>query len=89
MRLTELHADLQTLRENLAAELAAINRYEAQAFSLADERAQEVMQRIAVPMIGGMVSSTVLTLVVIPAIYAVVKGFAIRTANVAPALQAP
>jgi Cu(I)/Ag(I) efflux system membrane protein CusA/SilA len=33
------------------------------------------MQRIAVPMIGGMVSSTILTLVVIPAIYAVVKGF--------------
>ncbi len=38
----------------------------------------EVMQRIAVPMIGGMVSSTVLTLVVIPAIYAVVKGYALR-----------
>ena len=35
----------------------------------------EVMQRIAVPMIGGMVSSTVLTLVVIPAIYALVKGW--------------
>jgi Cu(I)/Ag(I) efflux system membrane protein CusA/SilA len=35
----------------------------------------EVMQRIAVPMIGGMVSSTVLTLVVIPAIFAVVKGY--------------
>ncbi|ACK81929.1 efflux RND transporter permease subunit [Methylorubrum extorquens] len=34
----------------------------------------EVMQRIAVPMIGGMVSSTVLTLVVIPAIYGLVKG---------------
>jgi copper/silver efflux system protein len=34
----------------------------------------EVMQRIAVPMIGGMVSSTLLTLVVIPAIYALVKG---------------
>ena len=34
----------------------------------------EVMQRIAVPMIGGMVSSTVLTLIVIPAIYALVKG---------------
>jgi len=34
----------------------------------------EVMQRIAVPMIGGMVSSTVLTLVVIPAVYAWVKG---------------
>jgi Cu(I)/Ag(I) efflux system membrane protein CusA/SilA len=35
----------------------------------------EVMQRIAVPMIGGMVSSTVLTLVVIPAIYDLIKGF--------------
>ena len=34
----------------------------------------EVMQRIAVPMIGGMVSSTILTLVVIPAIFAIVKG---------------
>lgn len=33
------------------------------------------MQRIAVPMIGGMVSSTVLTLVVIPAIYALIKGW--------------
>jgi copper/silver efflux system protein len=38
----------------------------------------EVMQRIAVPMIGGMVSSTVLTLVVIPALYAVVKGYSLR-----------
>src|SRR5262249_50526213 len=38
----------------------------------------EVMQRIAVPMIGGMVSSTVLTLIVIPAIYAVVKGTSLR-----------
>ena len=47
----------------------------------------EVMQRIAVPMIGGMVSSTVLTLVVIPAIYAVVKGVAIRTSRLAPALH--
>ncbi len=45
----------------------------------------EVMQRIAVPMIGGMVSSTLLTLVVIPAIYAVVKGVAIRTPRIAPA----
>jgi Cu(I)/Ag(I) efflux system membrane protein CusA/SilA len=38
----------------------------------------EVMQRIAVPMIGGMMSSTLLTLVVIPAIYALVKGVEIR-----------
>jgi Cu(I)/Ag(I) efflux system membrane protein CusA/SilA len=34
----------------------------------------EVMRRIAVPLVGGMLSSTVLTLVVIPAIYALVKG---------------
>ncbi|MBM6595401.1 efflux RND transporter permease subunit [Microvirga pudoricolor] len=34
----------------------------------------EVMQRIAVPMIGGMVSSTLLTLIVIPAIYGLAKG---------------
>ncbi len=33
----------------------------------------EVMSRIAAPMVGGMVSSTVLTLVVIPALYALVK----------------
>jgi Cu(I)/Ag(I) efflux system membrane protein CusA/SilA len=33
----------------------------------------EVMRRIAAPMVGGMVSSTVLTLIVIPAIYAIVK----------------
>ena len=45
----------------------------------------EVMQRIAVPMIGGMVSSTVLTLVVIPSIYAVVKGFSLRTSQSASA----
>jgi copper/silver efflux system protein len=34
----------------------------------------EVMRRIAMPMVGGMVSSTVLTLIVIPAIYALIKG---------------
>ncbi len=33
----------------------------------------EVMSRIAAPMVGGMLSSTVLTLAVIPAIYALVK----------------
>ncbi len=41
----------------------------------------EVMQRIAVPMIGGMVSSTVLTLVVIPAVYALVKGWTLPPGN--------
>jgi Cu(I)/Ag(I) efflux system membrane protein CusA/SilA len=38
-------------------------------------------------MIGGMVSSTLLTLIVIPAIYAVVKGIAIRSTRLAPSLQ--
>lgn len=35
----------------------------------------EIMQRIAVPMIGGMVSSTLLTLIVIPAVFGLVNGF--------------
>ncbi len=38
----------------------------------------DVMRRIAAPMIGGMVSSTVLTLLVIPAIYAVWRSRALR-----------
>jgi Cu(I)/Ag(I) efflux system membrane protein CusA/SilA len=38
----------------------------------------EVMRRIAAPMVGGMVSSTVLTLIVIPAIYALVKEYSIN-----------
>lgn len=38
----------------------------------------EVMSRIAAPMVGGMISSTVLTLAVIPAIYALVKQWRLR-----------
>ena len=38
----------------------------------------EVMSRIAAPMVGGMLSSTVLTLAVIPAIYALVKEWSIK-----------
>jgi Cu(I)/Ag(I) efflux system membrane protein CusA/SilA len=34
----------------------------------------EVMRRIAAPMVGGMVSSTILTLIVIPAVYALAYG---------------
>lgn len=41
----------------------------------------EVMQRIAVPMIGGMVSSTILTLVVIPAVYGLVKGWRLSSSS--------
>jgi copper/silver efflux system protein len=47
----------------------------------------EVMQRIAVPMIGGMVSSTVLTLVVIPALYAFIKGWPLRSPEQTPGLR--
>jgi copper/silver efflux system protein len=32
------------------------------------------MQRIAVPVIGGLISSTLLTLIVIPAIFGLVRG---------------
>jgi Cu(I)/Ag(I) efflux system membrane protein CusA/SilA len=38
----------------------------------------EVMQRIAAPMIGGIVSATLLTLVVIPAVYLIWQGWAIN-----------
>jgi len=38
----------------------------------------EVMRRIAAPMVGGMISSTVLTLVVIPAIFMLVKQRSLR-----------
>ncbi|MGZ9722066.1 efflux RND transporter permease subunit [Rhizobium miluonense] len=41
----------------------------------------EIMQRIAVPMIGGMVSSTLLTLIVIPAVYGLVKGRRLPSAS--------
>jgi rubrerythrin len=47
MRLTELHDDLEALRADLAAELQAISRLEAQTFSLNDEEAREEVRRIA------------------------------------------
>ena len=58
----------------------------------------EIMQRIAVPMIGGMMSSTLLTLIVIPAIYGLVKerglvpgkpAFLKRVEPVAPEISSP
>ncbi len=42
----------------------------------------EIMQRIAVPMIGGMISSTLLTLIVIPAIFGLVNGFRLLSTDV-------
>ena len=40
----------------------------------------EVMQRIAAPMVGGMATSTVLTLVVIPVIYYMVRSWGLKKA---------
>lgn len=38
----------------------------------------EVMKRIVAPMVGGMISSTILTLIVIPVIYYLWKSYSIR-----------
>ena len=42
------------------------------------ESGSEVMQRIAAPMVGGLLSATVLTLLILPAIYMVWKGFGLK-----------
>lgn len=42
----------------------------------------EVMRRIAAPMVGGMVSSTLLTLIVIPALYALCKKYSINKLSI-------
>jgi copper/silver efflux system protein len=49
----------------------------------------EIMQRIAVPMIGGMISSTLLTLIVIPAIFGLVKGFRLSSEDYFVSRQPP
>jgi Cu(I)/Ag(I) efflux system membrane protein CusA/SilA len=38
----------------------------------------EVMKRIAAPMVGGMISATILTLIVVPAIYGFWKGWNLK-----------
>jgi Cu(I)/Ag(I) efflux system membrane protein CusA/SilA len=48
----------------------------------------DVMKRIAAPMVGGMVTSTVLTLVVIPAIYLIWRRWEIRRRPAAAVAQA-
>jgi Cu(I)/Ag(I) efflux system membrane protein CusA/SilA len=42
------------------------------------ETGTRVMKRIAAPMVGGLVSSTVLTLIVLPALYLLWKGWVMR-----------
>ena len=51
----------------------------------------EVMQRIAVPMIGGMTSSAVLALGVVPAVYGIVKGWRLphKAVIAQPEIEAP
>ena len=38
----------------------------------------EIMRRIAAPMVGGMISAAILTLIIFPAVYAVVKGMSLQ-----------
>ena len=38
----------------------------------------QIMKRIAAPMVGGLISSTILTLIIIPAVYALWKKFSLR-----------
>ncbi|MBP8101527.1 MAG: efflux RND transporter permease subunit, partial [Burkholderiaceae bacterium] len=47
----------------------------------------EVMSRIAAPMVGGMISSTVLTLGVIPALYALVKQWQLKRESSHPSSE--
>jgi Cu(I)/Ag(I) efflux system membrane protein CusA/SilA len=41
----------------------------------------EIMQRIAAPMVGGMATATLLTLLVIPSIFVIWKRFALPRVN--------
>jgi len=49
----------------------------------------EVMRRIAAPMVGGMISSTLLTLVVIPVVYTLVKRRQILHSTLPERLSSP
>ena len=40
-----------------------------------EDTGSELMRRIAVPIVGGMASSTLFTLLVVPAVYVIVKGW--------------
>jgi len=45
---------------------------------LGTETGSEVMKRIAAPMVGGLISSTIFTLIMIPALYIMVRKFQYR-----------
>ena len=48
---------------------------------IGDGTGSEIMRRIAAPMVGGMVSATILTLAVIPAIFLLWQAQRIRRAD--------
>ena len=52
---------------------------------LADGTGSQIMRRIATPMVGGLVSATLLTLIVIPALFLVINQFKLTK----PARQKP
>ena len=60
-----------------------ISNYEKQQERRKDQLvgSSEVMRRIAAPMVGGMVSATALTLIVIPAVFLLWKSNAIKKSN--------
>ncbi len=45
------------------------------------ETGSEVMKRIATPMVGGLISAAILTLIMIPALYALVQGSRLKRAS--------
>jgi Cu(I)/Ag(I) efflux system membrane protein CusA/SilA len=45
------------------------------------ETGSEVMKRIAAPMVGGLISSTILTLVIIPAVYDIWKRWELKKSH--------
>jgi Cu(I)/Ag(I) efflux system membrane protein CusA/SilA len=48
---------------------------------LGDETGSEVMQRIAAPMVGGMVTAPLLSMFVIPAAYLLMRRRSLRAAD--------
>jgi Cu(I)/Ag(I) efflux system membrane protein CusA/SilA len=51
------------------------------------ETGTRVMKRIAAPMVGGLISSTLLTLIVLPAIYLMWRRFSLREAPASTAVE--
>jgi len=45
------------------------------------ESGSQVMKRIAAPMVGGLISSTILTLIIIPAVYDIWKRWDMKKSN--------